>query len=338
VPHDSSLARKLDVTSARGSNPRLGQGLFRVALAALVAITTVVLGWAGSVWLVPPYLLLIGWLLVPSRHQQRTLDATTAETAITELVEQLPDSVQAEHVPTGDSLESLSSKTAKTRTRRSRARPKVKLPQDLDTPAATWVQVGPGKFIRVEGPGPALAGSRSDREMPGDHQDPPEEVECPPPSSESNTVGGWLESSGPTKADEPSPGCSEDIVGPEDSTHSIKPESNPFASPHPDHPRVPIEPEAQEESSSREVCERPEPRASQRVVGMPRRPRRGRGQGSWRSGSINREGSRPAFESRWARSRRLQSVRWARSRAPPDVCPNSGWGAIRNPSSGVLEL
>ena len=146
------------------------------ALLILVAATCwVVANWA-SVWLVPPYLGLMTLLLWPAPSATRRSGAgrrskpAPGATAGSDRTEPDGDSAPAATSsdpaalastagsadggvpqPTGDTGPA----TAMAQPKRGRGRPrKVSKPiaEPVEVAAATWVEVGPGKFVRAEGP------------------------------------------------------------------------------------------------------------------------------------------------------------------------------------------
>jgi hypothetical protein len=119
----------------------------------LVLLTTVAVG-SISLWLVPPYWLIMAWLLAPPGGWRRS--AGTAQVSESESdPEAAADPSMESQMPPPDEPtppdEPL--KPAKP-ARRKRSRPKKKAQEELPPPSveATWVRVGPNQFVRVEVP------------------------------------------------------------------------------------------------------------------------------------------------------------------------------------------
>lgn len=140
----------------------------RAALGALVLATSLAVASYASPWLVPPYLALMAWLLWPSFDRR----ACAADAAGPEALEPLGDVGPAEGcaespTPSWDdatpsepaedpaAAASADSATATTalKTKRGRSRGRKARPATAVEPAThvTWIRVGPGKFVRVEG-------------------------------------------------------------------------------------------------------------------------------------------------------------------------------------------
>ncbi len=122
------------------------------ALVGLVILTSVAVGATTSAWLVPPYLLAMGWLLhAPDASQDRSR-AETRESAS-------PNPPRREPPPDTDPPSTVSPEiptpepaTPKPKRRRPRNVAKAEPPPPAVRVEATWVQVVPGKFVRVERP------------------------------------------------------------------------------------------------------------------------------------------------------------------------------------------
>ncbi len=145
----------------------------RWGIYALIVATSAAVG-SVSWWLLPPYLLLMGWLLFAPSGDTRPIvpevDATRVAIANDGTGNESPTPNEfprqaTENDPPGDSESSQPSatatKTKKTRTKgKGRRRSKTNLPPD--PPAASWVRIGPGKYVRVEG-----ESGRTNAEVPG---------------------------------------------------------------------------------------------------------------------------------------------------------------------------
>lgn len=124
----------------------------------MVLATALVAGWAVSWWIVPPYVALMAWLLMPA--DDRTRAGEPART------EPLPTEPNVAVEPTLATVESSAEDTDRpststaipkpTRARKSRSRSKSRdresSPIAHEPMTVNWVQVAPGKFLRVESP------------------------------------------------------------------------------------------------------------------------------------------------------------------------------------------
>jgi hypothetical protein len=134
----------------------------------LLGATATALGVLVSWWLVPVYLLGMIWLLLPAEHlaawRQRRATASgglPGKSPLRNANEPLPEPARVDWVQ--DAGETIRAGVAGepaaavlTRPRRKRAPRKPRGPAVAAEPAvATWVQVGPGRFVRVETAGPA---------------------------------------------------------------------------------------------------------------------------------------------------------------------------------------
>jgi hypothetical protein len=152
-----------------------------------VVATSLVLGTVASWWLVPAYLVLMGWLLLPADdraggkaqvaspgnlagQELRAMHAASGSPAAAYgagLTETAAEPTGAEPGP----AVAVRSAPAK-RTRGGRGRSKaVKERTAPEPPPASWVRIGPGKFVRVEGPERVPAGSSGSLEPTA--EDPP---------------------------------------------------------------------------------------------------------------------------------------------------------------------
>lgn len=132
----------------------------RWGVIGLVLLTTLAVG-SISLWLVPPYWLVMAWLLTPPGGWRGTgssdlagseplperaggidVDAPTTEGS--------PSPTDEPPPPDADSIPSVKPR----RKRSGRTRSKKKAQSDAAEPnvAATWVRVGPNQFVRVEVP------------------------------------------------------------------------------------------------------------------------------------------------------------------------------------------
>lgn len=143
-----------------------------VSLAVLMALTSIALAILVTAWLVPLYLTLVAWILFPastehsnvhepveepSEPQQASEVSSNAvptqagDTAASE--PQLEPSTEAESlVDEVESTEPVGLKNKRSRARGRKGKGFVEPPTNV-----TWIQVGPGKFVRVEPASPMVA-------------------------------------------------------------------------------------------------------------------------------------------------------------------------------------
>lgn len=124
-----------------------------IGLALLVAATGFAVGATTSFWLVPVYLLVMGWLLVgfPSAKASSLPAAAPANDFAAPA--DTPDVSSPSEEVSAPAAEPPAKRAAKPRARGTRA-PRTKPKPEPEAPRlmATWVQVAPGKFVRVEVP------------------------------------------------------------------------------------------------------------------------------------------------------------------------------------------
>jgi hypothetical protein len=143
-----------------------------MTLAALMVLTSIALASLVTAWLVPPYLALVAWILfplgkersnahqpaaaitTPHQVQEASSDVVTAQAGATAASEPpMEPSTEAESlVEEAESTEPVSLKSKRGRARSRKGKSSVEPPAN-----ATWVQVGPGKFVRVESASPMVA-------------------------------------------------------------------------------------------------------------------------------------------------------------------------------------
>jgi hypothetical protein len=141
-------------------------------ISGLVGLTSLAVGATTSPWLVPLYLAAMAWLLV-APSSERTVD----DTAKCEGGQVASPLVDPEPSPPGEagfsgaapSGEVAKPKSARSRGRKPKAKPKPEAP--VEKTAATWVQVAPGKFVRVEIPVEATLAEEIDTALPTDSQE-----------------------------------------------------------------------------------------------------------------------------------------------------------------------
>ncbi len=145
-----------------------------IGLASLIGITSLAVGATTSYLLVPLYLLAMGWLLLgwPGNTGLPRGRSTTEEPSpspMAAVVTQVTPEVPSETTipPVEESPKARS--RGRTRGTRAKAKAKIELPPPPKV-VATWVQVAPGKFVRVEMP-------ESPSDESGGEPTPPEIVE-----------------------------------------------------------------------------------------------------------------------------------------------------------------
>lgn len=156
--------------------PRAPGGWTGTGILALVLATAAVAGWAVSWWIVPPYVALMAWLLLPAENRDRPESSSAAgpvPPAPTIPVGSLP-AVEPESV--AEASTSPPTRPARARKPRTRSKPKDKEPPPVapEPMLVNWVQVAPGKFVRVESP-PAstIEGPAAPEDDEGRPPDPP---------------------------------------------------------------------------------------------------------------------------------------------------------------------
>jgi hypothetical protein len=151
----------------------------RLALGTLVLATSLAVASYASVWLVVPYLALMAWLLQPST------DRRLAATAAKRWDEPAPEAEAGETLIEGplEGWEAADLETATVpaalKSKRPRARVRKAKPAPVNEPVTqvTWMRVGPGKFVRVEGPTTLVAFPERTEET----IEPPEAADVPAP-------------------------------------------------------------------------------------------------------------------------------------------------------------
>lgn len=130
----------------------------RWGVIGLVVLTTLAVG-SISLWLVPPYWLIMGWLLTPPGGWRGQKTAGITPSVAGERQPEAPtvpaDPSPIEETPVLDpapSAESLPKPGRRKRSRGSRSKKKAASEASEPNVAATWVRVGPNQFVRVEVP------------------------------------------------------------------------------------------------------------------------------------------------------------------------------------------
>ena len=149
MPHESTPPNSTSQPGPPGKALRLGM------LSGLVGLTSLAVGATTSPWLVPPYLAAMAWLLIgPAPRRSPEAGAAPGRESIPAPVGQ-PEPIAAGDAPSADPAALGEGGKPKAKSGRGRGRkPKAKTKPEVPagTTAATWVQVAPGKFIRVERP------------------------------------------------------------------------------------------------------------------------------------------------------------------------------------------
>ena len=143
----SDVARNHATEPGRAFRP--SPSLRTIALTSLVVLTSVAVGATTSIWFVPPYLLAMGWLL----HAPES-PPVGPSLELPPTLPQSPGSASEPAPSSSDRPDAPAAETAppKPRKRRPRNAAKAEPPQPTVRVEATWVQVTPGKFVRVERP------------------------------------------------------------------------------------------------------------------------------------------------------------------------------------------
>jgi hypothetical protein len=141
--------------------------VWAVVLVVLVVATSLAVASSVSAWLVPPYLAVMAWLLLPYGNRRDPAHALPegAKSPGTSGEEDVAfgeeargdDGVEfAPAEPPEDPTATPESAALKTKHGRGRGR-KPKVVVSAPSTASTWVRVGPGKFVRIEGPSAPVA-------------------------------------------------------------------------------------------------------------------------------------------------------------------------------------
>src|SRR5262249_50814516 len=139
------------------------------ALLVLIVLTSLAVA-SVSAWLVLPYLALMALLVfAPSGQRERgkvdesTTELETATRVEEEVVDPAPaDLPVADGTTSATEVPSSSPEPRAVKTKRGKGRMrKAKVVAESPGATATWIQTGPGKFVRVESPCPAVAASSS---------------------------------------------------------------------------------------------------------------------------------------------------------------------------------
>jgi hypothetical protein len=148
-----------------------------VILVVLVGATTLAVA-SVSVWLVAPYLGLMWWIVLPV-HPRRdaslantsgavsdletAADADASTDAVATMVNHRSSPAPSSESPSASAVEhstkpNPASEPALVKTKRGKGRGRKSKTSTLSEPSeATWIQVGPGKFVRADGPSSLLA-------------------------------------------------------------------------------------------------------------------------------------------------------------------------------------
>ncbi|WP_422924155.1 hypothetical protein [Singulisphaera sp. PoT] len=169
-PTDTTSCPSSD-PDVRASSATLAWG-WMLALVILMVSTSLAVA-SVSQWLVPPYFLMMVWLLYPGRSPRETAPACSEGEASAEgsatlerpeptpaeidlrsppgadlpvpAMDTDPEAVQTEKAPEPAAVKTA--KRGKGRGRKAKAAAVIEPPE-----GATWIRVGPGKFVRADGP------------------------------------------------------------------------------------------------------------------------------------------------------------------------------------------
>lgn len=131
----------------------IGSRVKMIGLLVMVVVTGLALGSTTSYWLVPLYLVLMGWLLLGSPAQPMVHKVPSPHENLSPLVEVAAEVAPNLEVPAEThEAEAPAKKPRKTRSRGSRPRKTAKVEAVAPRAMATWVEVAPGSFMRVEIP------------------------------------------------------------------------------------------------------------------------------------------------------------------------------------------
>lgn len=174
--HDDPASSSSPLSTTEPDHPaRVQPWVWWCGLAVLTATTSLALAFLVTAWLVVPYLALMAWLLAPEHGPrdparavagagdladlggERSLDPSEAEVALRPLSEAgdagglsfAASSVQ--DATSGSASVAVKAKRGRGRPRKSKAGTAQAAVVAPPT-EATWIRVGPGKFVRVEGP------------------------------------------------------------------------------------------------------------------------------------------------------------------------------------------
>jgi hypothetical protein len=215
--YDPSSTSDPMTTRDRRPTARVRAWAWIAALVVLMVLTSLAVA-SVTPWLVLPYLALMALiLLTPSGRGERAADhaaesdsgpgsgaKTADDRAGAEVEDEVSDRMSADPAavtelvvePAETSVPNSESRAAKARRGKGRVR---KLKAVVESPAATatWIQVGPGKFVRVETPGPQVAtasptseGEPSDAPAPSSGMGEGPTDAAPPP--ERDAVAAWV--------------------------------------------------------------------------------------------------------------------------------------------------
>jgi hypothetical protein len=201
--NDPSSISGLPTTSDQRPPTRVPTWVWSGALIVLMVLTSLAVA-SVSVWLLLPYFALMALILfTPAGRGEREMgcarESETGSVGGEELaderagawVEGASDGCEWGESSAGTDLvvepaevaaSDSESRAVKTKRGKGRMRKSKAVAESLRA-TATWIQVGPGKFVRAENPGPAVAAafSSSEGEVPGIHEGEP--TDSPPPSS-----------------------------------------------------------------------------------------------------------------------------------------------------------
>lgn len=210
-PHPGSALDPAQATPRAIGSHRTGVGGW--ILFALILATSLVLGLAGSWWLVPPYLILMGWLVAPGDtpgggDRNAPVEAHPGRGGPMEReAESSPAHTEAQDPEGGSEGFALGAATdpvsrpdppVQVRPKRTRGRTRARaVREEASEESARWVRIGPGKYVRVESSEPessppieVVDDGTQIEEIGEDVTDTPR-PDDPPPPGPIDAAGGW---------------------------------------------------------------------------------------------------------------------------------------------------
>jgi len=201
--NDPSSTSGLPMTSDQRPPTRVPTWVWSGVLVVLMVLTSLAVA-SVSVWLLLPYFaLMVLILFTPAGRGEREMGCARELEAGSAGGEELADEragawVEDESVgrewgdpaagtdlvvePAEAAASDSESRAVKTKRGKGRMRKAKAVTESLGA-TATWIQIGPGKFVRVENPGATVAAAfpSSEGEVPGEHEGEP--TDSLPPSS-----------------------------------------------------------------------------------------------------------------------------------------------------------
>ncbi|HEV3164031.1 MAG TPA: hypothetical protein VGZ22_08370, partial [Isosphaeraceae bacterium] len=167
---DSSLTTSPDPNRPTLAPARTLRWLWPLALGVFVPLTSLAVA-SVSLWLVLPYLFLIGGILfAPAKtstgsrgasrdHRDHNAVGESLQAARASGFQQASAGGFEDEAAAEAAAVATAEATPKSKRTRGRSRAKGKSTDPLEAPRATWVRIGPGKFVRVEAPAERAEGA-----------------------------------------------------------------------------------------------------------------------------------------------------------------------------------